>query len=323
VRLPFDRILPVLREQLVARGMEAARAEACARLFVEASRDGVPSHGLNRFPRFLRTIDNGSVDVAAEPALVADFGALERWDGRRGPGNLNAAAAMARAVALARAHGVGCVALANTTHWMRGGAYGWQAAEAGVAAICWTNTLANLPPWGTTEPRIGNNPLIVAFPRPSGHVVLDMAMSQFSIGGLVSHWHRGEPLPVPGGFDAEGRATTDARAILDSERLLPVGYWKGSGLSLMLDLLAAGLSGGLATHQIDRDPDREIGLSQMFLAFTHVEPIADAVLAHFHGAARDVRYPGERVLAARARSDRDGIVVEDRVWREITGAAGE
>src|SRR5439155_10919673 len=115
---------------------------------------------------------------------------LERWDGRRGPGNLNAYESMARAIAMARDHGIGCVALANTNHWMRGGTYGWQAADAGVIGICWTNTLANLPPWGAAEPRIGNNPLVIAVPRRGSggaHVVLDMAMSQFSYGALAAY----------------------------------------------------------------------------------------------------------------------------------------
>jgi 3-dehydro-L-gulonate 2-dehydrogenase len=317
VRIPFADLQERLTRVLAGRGMAGGRAERCARLFVEASADGVPSHGLNRFPRFLRTIDNGSVDVHAEPALVTSFGALERWDGRRGPGNLNAQASMARAIAIAREHGIGCVALANTTHWMRGGAYGWQAADAGVAALCWTNTLANTPPWGATEPRIGNNPVVIAVPRAGGHVVLDMAMSQFSVGALITHWHRQEPLAVPGGFDAAGAATTDARAILDSNRLLPIGYWKGSGLALMLDLLAAGLSGGRATYQIELDPDREVGLSQVFIAFAQIDVVADAVLAHFGGPAHDARYPGERVLVARDRSLRDGVEVDEAVWREI------
>lgn len=256
MRIPFPEVHAVLTRALVARGMMAERAERSARLFVEASADGVASHGLNRFPRFLRMIDNGSVDVDAEPSLAASFGALERWDGRRGPGNLNAWASMARATELAGRHGIGCVALANTNHWMRGGAYGWQAAGAGFAAMCWTNTLANVPPWGAAEPRIGNNPLVVAVPRAAGHVVLDMAMSQFSVGGLMARAARGEPLPVAGGYDATGRLTTDPQAILDSQRLLPIGYWKGSGLSLMLDLLAAGLAGGQATHTIATDPER-------------------------------------------------------------------
>jgi 3-dehydro-L-gulonate 2-dehydrogenase len=200
---------------------------------------------------------------------------------------------------------------------MRGGAYGWQAADARVAAICWTNTLANQPPWGAADPRVGNNPLVVAVPRAGGHVVLDMAMSQFSVGGLMGRAARGERLPVTGGFDAAGTLTDDPQAILDSQRLLPIGYWKGSGLALMLDLLAAGLSGGQATHEIAMDPERETGLSQAFIAFAHVAPIADAVLAHVRGPNGDARYPGERVLEARTVSLRDGVEVDDGVWREI------
>ena len=307
----------MLRERLVARGMTGERADHSARLFAEASRDGIASHGLNRFPRFLRMIDNGSIDVHAEPSLAQAFGALERWDGRRGPGNLNAWASMARAIALARDHGIGCVALANTNHWMRGGAYGWQAADAGVAAICWTNTLANLPPWGASEPRIGNNPIVIAVPRPGGHIVLDMAASQFSVGVLTAYAARGERLPVAGGYDAEGTLTDDAQAILESQRLLPIGFWKGSGLSLMLDLLAAGVSGGCATHEIAKDPERETSLSQMFIAIANVEPCADAVLAHFHGGAGDARHPGERTLATRARSVREGVEVDEAVWRSL------
>ena len=141
---------------------------------------------------------NGVIAVDAEPELVACFGSLERWDGKRGPGNLNAHRCMDRAIALSREHGIGCVALANTNHWMRGGNYGWQAGDAGVIGICWTNTMANLPPWGASDPRVGNNPLIIAVPRAKSHVVLDMAMSQFSYGTLASYRMRGEPLPVEG-----------------------------------------------------------------------------------------------------------------------------
>ena len=187
LRVPFDTLHAVLAEALRRRGMARARADLCARLFAEASRDGVASHGLNRFPRFLRMIARGVVDLSAEPVCVSASGAIERWDGQRGPGNLNARAAMARAITVARSHGLGCVALGNTNHWMRGGSYGWQAAEAGVIGICWTNTLANVPPWGATDPRIGNNPLVVAVPRPPGHVVLDMALSQFSVGALNAY----------------------------------------------------------------------------------------------------------------------------------------
>jgi 3-dehydro-L-gulonate 2-dehydrogenase len=325
LRVPFDTLHGVLAAALRRRGMAPARADLCARLFAEASRDGVASHGLNRFPRFLRMIARGVVDVSAEPVCVSASGAIERWDGQRGPGNLNARAAMARAIAVARTHGLGCVALGNTNHWMRGGSYGWQAAEAGVIGICWTNTLANVPPWGATDPRIGNNPLVVAVPRPQGHVVLDMALSQFSVGALTAYASRGEPLPVEGGYDAAGHLTRDAAAIVASGRLLPIGFWKGSGLAFALDLIAATLAAGQATHQIATEPELETGLSQVFLAFDPgrlgagpTVSLADAAIAHLTAGAGDVRYPGARTLEIRTRSLREGVEVDAGIWEEVT-----
>jgi 3-dehydro-L-gulonate 2-dehydrogenase len=329
MRIPFDEMVAVLSAALRGTGMAEDRAVVCARLFAEASRDGVASHGLNRFPRFLRMIGRGVVDVHASPAKIASAGALERWDGRRGPGNLNARAAMTRAIELARDHGIGCVALSNTNHWMRGGAYGWQAADAGVIGLCWTNTLANVPPWGASTPRIGNNPLVIAVPRGDGHVVLDMAMSQFSVGALASYAARGEALPVDGGYDAAGNLSRDAAAIEATGRLLPIGFWKGSGLSLMLDLLAAVLSGGRATHEIAAEPEAETALSQVFIAIDpaslspqdETDRMVDAAIAHFHTGGEDVRHPAQRTLETRARSLRDGVPVDPAIWAEVAALA--
>jgi 3-dehydro-L-gulonate 2-dehydrogenase len=266
LRVPFADLQAALHLDLLKLGVAPDRAHRCATLFAETTRDGVYTHGLNRFPRFVASIRNGSVDIHAEPEKTAGFGSMERWDGRRGIGNLNAAASMQQAIALAKQNGIGAVALANTNHWMRGGSYGWQAADQEMFAICWTNTLANLPAWGATTPTLGNNPLVIAIPRAGGHVVLDMAMSQFFYGTLAAYSKRGVPLPVDGGFDTVGNLTRDAAAIELSQRALAIGYWKGSGLSLVLDMLAAMLSGGLATHQIPREPERESGISQVFLA---------------------------------------------------------
>jgi 3-dehydro-L-gulonate 2-dehydrogenase len=333
-RLPFDEVHSYLTAALIKLGFTEARASLSARLFAEATRDGVYSHGVNRFPRFLATIRNGNVDPAAEPRVVTHFGAMERWDGQRGPGNLNAYAAMDRALALSRNHGIACVTLGNTNHWMRGGTYGWQAADAGAIGICFTNTMPNLPPWGGVDPVIGNNPLVLAVPRPAGHVVLDIAMSQFSYGGIEGYRKRGEMLPVDGGFDRAGRLTRDPAAIEASGRFLPIGYWKGSGLAILLDVIASTLALGNATHQIVSDPVRETGLSQVFIAIQlaalsdpgTTEQIANNIIDSVHRCrpaepANPVRYPGENTLRLRDENTRLGLPIDPAVWQEITAAS--
>lgn len=320
LRISFDELHLTLAAALRNLGFAPDSALLCARLFAETTRDGVYTHGLNRFPRFVRMIRAGSIDVHAKTQLTGAHGSLERWDGNCGPGNLNAWNSMDRAIALARVHGLGAVALANTTHWMRAGSYGWQAADAGLVGICWTNTLPNLPPWGSAEPRLGNNPIVLAVPRPGGHVVLDMAMSQFSYGALAAYRERGEQLPVDGGFDSAGRLTRDPGAIEASGRPLPVGYWKGSGLALLLDLIAAVLSGGLATHQVPPEPEREIGISQFFLAIDPAglgPPAATAQIAGDIIASLGSRYPGQRTLEIRAGNLAQGVPVDGRIWSEV------
>jgi 3-dehydro-L-gulonate 2-dehydrogenase len=328
IRIAYHDLHSALRRAIEKTGMPSERADRCARLFADTTLDGVKTHGIARFPRFMRMIRNGCVDVHAVPERVESFGAIERWNGRGGPGNLNAYACMAAAIELARTHGIGCVALANTNHWMRGGTYGWQAADAGAIGICWTNTMANLPPWGASVARMGNNPIVIAVPRPPAHVVLDMAVSQFSVGALEAYRKRGEPLPVAGGFDASGELTRDAAAIEATGRLLPIGFWKGSGLALMLDLIAALTSGGLATHQITVEPEKETGLSQVFIAIgpaagggaAAISALVDEATEHLHGsgaAEGQVRYPGERTFATRQQNIEDGIPVDEDLWRQV------
>lgn len=232
---------------------------------------------------------------------------------------------MAQAIMLSRKHGIGAIALKHTNHWMRGGTYGWQAAEAGVIGICWTNTMPNLPAWGAAVPALGNNPLVIAVPRDAGPLVLDMAMSQFSYGALEAYARRGEMLPVIGGFDSSGEPTRDPAAIEASHRPLPIGYWKGSGLSLLLDAAAAVLSGGLSSFQIAATPAHEGDLSQFFLALdpaflgAETSDTADLIVkaVQTSGPAGAVRYPGERALKLRAENMAQGLPVDDDLWNSL------
>lgn len=191
--------------------------------------------------------------------------------------------------------------------------------------------MPNLPPWGSREARVGNNPLVVGVPRGDAPVVVDMALSQYSYGRLEAAARRGEALPVPAGHDEQGRLTLDPAAVLRSGRALPIGFWKGSALSLVLDLLGALLSGGQASFEIDKDPIHETGLSQVFVAIDVARAwpaggiaqrvtsvLDDLVRAEPDESGERVRYPGERTLATRAENLRLGVPVDPAVWAEIS-----
>jgi 3-dehydro-L-gulonate 2-dehydrogenase len=315
---------------LRAHAFAEEEARTCARIFTNNSIDGVYSHGVNRFPKFVEYVRKGWVKPAARPVLSNAYGALEQWDAQWGPGPLNASFATSRAMALAQESGIGCVALKNSNHWMRGGSYGWQAAREGFIFIGWTNTVANMPAWGASDRRLGNNPLVMALPYNGEAIVLDMSMSQFSYGAMEQAAALGESLAVPGGYDQSGKMTTDPAAILASGRPLPVGFWKGAGLSLLLDLLAAVLSGGDAVKDISARPD-EYGLSQVFLL---IDPSKNTTAAmamedHLREIIQDYKdsaslkpdgtilFPGERVLRSRKENSEKGIPVRSDVWDAI------
>ena len=222
-RISFDEMKGTIKKAFLIAGMPDERAETCARIHTESSRDGVYSHGLNRVERFVEYIGKGWVDVHAIPTLALNLGAMEIYNGNLGPGILNAIFAMNRAMEIAEKNGLGFVSLNNTTHWMRGGAYGWQAAEKGYIGICWTNTESCMPAWGAKSTAIGNNPFIMAVPHKEGHIVLDMAMSQYSYGKLQVTRLKKQKLPYPGGFNQDGLLTDDPGSIEESRRILPMG----------------------------------------------------------------------------------------------------
>ncbi len=332
IRLQRSEIEPVLESVLHRHGFSADRARRCALLFTEASLDGVYSHGLNRFPGFVRAVQKGFVRPDETPSLVRSIGNFESWDGKLGPGNLNAWAGMERAIDLARRHGMGIVALRNTNHWMRGGGYGLQAARADCIGICMTNTLPNMPPWGGGEPAVGNNPLVIAVPRSPYPFLLDMAMSQFSYGKLEVLRQRGARLPFAGGLDRDGQPTDEPGAILETELTLPMGYWKGSGLAIMIDLVVSLLSGGLTTREIGQR-EAEHGVSQLFAAFDlrqlseagELDRIVQQVTAALQECApleADGRAhpPGDRSWLRRQENETRGIPVDRDTWAAILAA---
>jgi 3-dehydro-L-gulonate 2-dehydrogenase len=326
MRIPFEQLKAEFKRVLTSLNFPDERAELCAQVFAENSRDGVYSHGLNRFPTFVGYVKEGVIKGDVTPEQVSAFGALEQWDGNLGAGIINARICMDRAIALAKDNGIGCVAIKNTNHWMRGGTYGWQAAEAGYIGINFTNTVANVAPWGGKTPTLGNNPLVISVPRKEGHVVLDMAISQYSFGKMLQYESYGEQLPVPGGYDEDDNLSTDPTAIMASKRVLPIGFWKGSGLTLVLDLLATVLSQGRSVKQIT-DRGTESGVSQVFIAIKpqnteQTANLIEEIISYAKSSERvdpdkPVSYPGENALRSRNKNLKEGVLVDEKIWAEV------
>lgn len=327
MRLPFAEIESLLFEINIKLGFDEENARLIANTHTQSSCDGVESHGLNRFPRFVEYVKAGFIRINGEMELLASGGAIEQWDGHQRAGILNAFLAIERAASLSKEYGLGAVALRNTNHWMRASTYGWWAVEHGCMAICMTNTIPNMAPWGGDHKSIGNNPIVMAVPREEGPVVLDMATSQYSYGKMEDSARKGQSLPYAGGWDREGHLTRDPASILDSGKVLPAGLWKGSGLSILTDLMVSLLAGGSSSHVIGQKP-YETNLSQLFLCIDITHPLysstyqssADDIVNSIHASAfpdEKVYYPGERTLLRRAENMKKGVPVDEEVWKTI------
>ena len=329
-RIAYEEMKRQFARVLESRGFSAEDARSAGEIFAQNSLAGVYSHGLNRFPRVVEYLDKGEIDPNARATCVMRMGAIERWDGHRGFGPLNAWRAMESACALAKEYGVGVVALGNNNHWMRGGTYGWLAADLGCIGICWSNTMPNMPAWGGKDRKIGNNPLVMAVPRSNGeHAVIDCAVSQFSYGKIEDCRLRGVQLPVPGGYNEAGELTTDPAEIEKTWRVLPMGYWKGSGLSIVLDLIATVLTNGNSVAKIGTFGD-EIGLTQIMIAIDpgkfntsgETDDIVNGILADVKASVPaqeggEVFYPGEMELARIRENREQGIPVIEEVWQRV------
>ncbi len=315
---------------LLGRGVPAERAAKVALEMVRNSLEGTYSHGINRFARLVEYIDKGYIHPKASPRLLGAMGAFENYDGELGFGITNAWFCMGRAIEIAKTQGIGCVAIGNTNHWLRAATYGYQACEAGMAGICFTNTRPNMPTWGALDPHLGNNPLVFAFPFSDGDIVVDMAMSQFSYGALEVASLAGAQMEVPAGVDEQGNITTDPGAVLKTRRALPIGYWKGAALSFALDIFAGALSLGNTTSEVGKLGADEYSLSQVFIAINYRaatpqgaseeivrRAVADLLSSQPDGSGKPIVYPGQRKRAIRERNLREGIPVNEKVWEDI------
>ncbi|MDO4621151.1 MAG: 3-dehydro-L-gulonate 2-dehydrogenase [Lachnospiraceae bacterium] len=333
MRVSFEELKTAIKNVLIRYGVSEEKADVLAQIHTETTYDGIYSHGSGRVARFVEYLTKGWVDPNAEPTVEKEMGAIRVLNGNMGPGVLNALYGVEEAMKLADEYGIGLVGLKNTTHWMRGGTYGKIAAEKGYVAIMWTNTESVMPPWGGKNPKLGNNPIVFAAPKGDGEEIflLDMAVAQYSYGKLSTLKLAGKKLPFAGGYDEEGNLTDDPAAIEKTRRMLPIGYWKGSGLAFMLDILAVMLTDGIGAGDLDVKGKGSCGgCSQVMIVIDPSRMIdgnrlrieVEKAIAHIQEAERvdersSIHAPGDGMKRYHEEHDREGIFVDDRVWEQI------
>lgn len=327
--ISLEKLQSTFENALLKRGMDADAATRLASGFVEMANEGTYSHGINRFPVFIDQVDQGHIQLNATPTCVNSLGALEQWDCQYGPGVLNGLICTDRAIELAKEYGIGLVAMKNSNHWMRGGTYVLKMARAGLAGIASTNSVAVMPAWGGKDHRVGSNPLIMAV-AGDPPVLVDCSMSQYSYGQLQNYVLADKELPVVGGFDDNGELTKDPHVLWENKRLLPMGFWKGSSMAIVLDMLLTAVTGGLSVPALTEDKGAEFGVSQFLIAIDlsktmdenrlqqEMKRIRDYVLASTPAETGKVMIAGSEIQAfIEKHQAQGGIEIHDEIWQQI------
>jgi LDH2 family malate/lactate/ureidoglycolate dehydrogenase len=335
IRVKYQTLVATINQALATEGVPAPVRDVEAAVMAEADLLGVPSHGVRMLPGLIQALREGRATRDPRLRLERDRAATCVLDGDNGPGRYVAAQAMQHAVERAKHFGVGVCLATRTTHWGRAHAYAYRATQAGMIGLCTTNAIPNMLAWGSTRPVLGNNPLAVGIPRAQGQdpIVLDMAMSQASVGKIGTYLREGKPVPLGWGLDSSGQPTDNPAAILSSGSVLPMGDHKGAGLAMMMELLTSALAGGLLSHEIVQvektglDPNA----TKFFLALDvdmfverecFLQKVEDllAYLQSATGPAPDFVYPGERGWQTRERYLAEGISIHADIAAQLESA---
>jgi LDH2 family malate/lactate/ureidoglycolate dehydrogenase len=349
VLVAHERLLDAVTGFFSRRGLPAARARTAAEALCHGDLTGFASHGLFNLARlYLPLLESGRCDPCAEPVTVTDLGACAVVDHRRALGLWAAAEAMDDAVARARQHGIGLVAVRGGTHFGCAGFHAGRAAAAGmvglVASNCGGQRLVPAPRGAL--PLLGTNPLSVAAPALSGHpFVLDMSTTVVPTGRLRLATRHGEQVPTGWLEDEHGAPVTDPGAYDRGEARLrwlggdpKTAAYKGFGLALAVEVLAAGLSAsatGPAPQALTDDEDArgtDDGIGFLLLAIDpgRLRPgggFAEAMRELFGAVAasppapgtdEDVRYPGWWEAERALRRQHEGVPLPAWLHEELT-----
>ncbi len=314
---------------LVASGVPAGDAQVVADALVQTSVWGIDSHGILRLTHYLDRLRRGSIRADA-PGRIEDSGPCSaNMDGGHGLGILHCRRAMAHAVTLAQANGVGIVGVRHSSHCGAVGLYSRQAATQDLVGLAFTHASSIVVPHGGERPYFGTNPISVAFPREPAPLVLDMATSQVAWNKVVNARVEGRELDAGLTVDEHGQPTTDAQR---ARALIPLGGadygYKGYGLAMMIDLLCGALNGmsfGPRLTPMYEELDRVQDLGHLVIALDPQRFAGGATLrASVEAMSEDVvragpavRMPGDPELTAERERVAHGIPIEAQALADM------
>jgi LDH2 family malate/lactate/ureidoglycolate dehydrogenase len=281
-RFPVAAMLAFTRDALLACGVPAADADIAAKQMIEADLTGFDAHGIVRLGLYCGWLKSGRVKPKASIKVLQRSAATALVDGDDGIGHLVMTYAMNLAIELARTSGVGWVGTRNSNHAGAAGIYPEMAVAQGMVGIyAAVSTLNHMAPWGGAEALMGTNPIAIAIPAgKEAPVVLDIATSVSSFGNIRQHLARGERLQEGWVVHSKtGEPITDPKKV-DEGVLLPIGGHKGSGLALMIGLLAGVLNGAaFGRDVVDAEGSEPTNTGQFVIAVDVSRFIAPEVFA--------------------------------------------
>jgi delta1-piperideine-2-carboxylate reductase len=328
-RLSVDEIHDLTLAILKAHGVSEAQARAITGTILAAERDDCRSHGVYRLLGYVRSVKSGKANATAMPELSQPTQTIIRVDAKRGFAPLANETGRPALIAAARQYGLAALAINNCYHFSALWADLEPIADAGLVAIGLTAGQCTVAPHGGSRPIFGTNPFAFAWPRPDQPAfVFDFATSAIARGEIELHRRADKSIPLGWAIDEHGQPTTDPVAAL-AGAMLPFGGYKGTALALMIELLAGPLIGDLTSAESMKE-DNGAGSpplgGELIIAFDPARFAGGQAVEHMQRAealfadlkSQDgVRLPGDRRLAARTRSAKDGILVPKPLLKEL------
>ena len=323
--LKLDEVEQASHRALVSHGARDDTAGLVARAIRVAESNGNRICGLYYLESYCKQLETGRINGIVEPMVTVDRPGAVRVDGRLGFAQSAFAAGLPVAIASARTNGICGMSVEHTHTCTSLGYFTEQFACAGLLAIGATNATPRVSPPGGSTPVLGTNPIAMAVPDSSGGVAFqfDFSTSAVALGKITMAAAAGDKIPLGWAVDADGHPTTDPQAALDGS-LVSAGGYKGYGIGLMVEVLAAALTGCRLSVDVPplKTPDGQPhDLGQFYVV---VDPTSYSG-AGFHErilalGESIVGQPGARLPGA-DRVPTDPVEVEDDVWKLVLGLA--